>query len=120
MQILTLDDLRQQRDEALKASDVAIRLRYELYLALKKMVAKINAGPLDVADYYTTAVELAAQLSQLSGGAEITIFHYFAESLDPGRRGDVRCFRMECYELAAQMRELDQWRVSRHRLRMIK
>ncbi len=120
MQILTLDELRQQREEALKASEAAIRQHYAVYLTLKNRVARINAGPLDVADYYAAATGLAAQLSQLSQGAEVTIFHYFAECIDPGRKGDARCFRMECFELASQMRELDRWRASRHRLRSIK
>ncbi len=120
MQILTLDELRQQREEALKGSELAIRRQYDTYLALKKMVGKINAGPLDVADYYPTAARLAGLLSQLAAGSDCTIFNYFAECIDPTRKGDVRCFRMECFELVSQIQQLDQWRTDRHRLRSIK
>jgi len=120
MQIMTLDELRQQREEAMKGSTLAIREHQHAYLALKKLVGRINSGPLDVADYYPTAIRLAAFLSQLSTGAASTIFHYFAECIDPGRKGDVRCFRMECFELASQIQQLDQWRTSRQRLRSVK
>lgn len=120
MQILTLDELKRQREESLKSSEAAIRRQYDTYLALKKMVGKINAGPLDVADYYPTAARLAGLLSQLAAGSECTIFHYFAECIDPGRKGDVRCFRMECFELVGQIQQLDRWRTERHRLKSIK
>jgi hypothetical protein len=120
MQIMTLEELRQQREQALKGSALAIREHHQAYLALKKMVGRINSGPLDVADYYATAMRLAALLSQLSTGAACTIFHYFAECIDPDRKGDVRCFRMECFELASQIQQLDRWRTCRHRLRSVK
>ena len=120
MQLLTLDELKRQREEALKGSEQAIRRQYDTYLALKKMVGKINAGPLDVAEYYPAATRLAGLLGQLADGTDCTIFHYFAECIDPGRKGDVRCFRMECFELIAQIRQLDQWRTEQHHLRSIK
>jgi hypothetical protein len=120
MQILTLEELRRQREEALVGSEQAIRRHYDAYLALKKMVAAVNAGPLDVGEYYQTAARLGGLLAQLAGGAGCTLFHYFSECIDPGRKGDVRCFRMECLELAAQIVHLDQWRAARHRLRSIK
>jgi hypothetical protein len=59
-------------------------------------------------------------LTKLADAAGCTIFHYFAECIDPDRKGDVRCFRMECFELIGQIRQLDQWRSERHRLRSIK
>jgi hypothetical protein len=49
-----------------------------------------------------------------------TIFHYFAENIHPGKSGDVRCFRLECRDLAEQIRDLDQWRAQQHRLKRIK
>jgi hypothetical protein len=120
MQIYTLEELKRQREEALAGSEQAIRRHYNAYLALKKMVVSINAGPLDVGDYYQTAARLGGLLARLAGGADFTLFHYFSECIDPSQKGDVRCFRMECLELAAQIANLDQWRAARHRLRSIK
>ena len=102
------------------ASERAVDYRYTAYCDLKRLVERINAGFIDVADYYPTAVGLGAKLSAISLGYGNTVFHYFAEQIDPRKKGDVRCFRMECRQLSEQFEELDRRRVTRRPLRVIK
>lgn len=120
MQILTFEELMQKRTEGLIESEKAILQKYDTYRALKRMVDEINTGPLDVVDYYATATRLGALLHEMAAGFTHTIFHYFADYIDPAQKGDVRCFRMECCELAQQMKELDRWRAKRHCLKSVK
>jgi hypothetical protein len=116
----TLEDLRQRRLATLMASEQAIRRQADTYQALKRLVHDINAHTVDVAEYYRTATRLGSLLLKLTCGAEQTIFHYFAEHIDPGRHGDVRCFRLECRDLEQQIKELEQWRAARRQLKRIK
>jgi hypothetical protein len=114
------DDLEQKWAASLMASERAIHHRYTAYCDLKRLLEKINTGSIDVADYYLTAVDLGARLSEISCGYGNTVFHYFAEQIDPRKNGDVRCFRMECRQLSEQFEELDRRRANRRPLRVIK
>jgi hypothetical protein len=116
----TLDELKQKRESDLMGSAEAIGRQTDLYRELKALVHEINNSPLDVGDYHKTATRLGALLIKMTNGVGSTIFHYFAEHIDPDKAGDVRCFRFECLDLAEQMRQLEQWRAERHRLKRIK
>jgi hypothetical protein len=116
----TLEELKRKREENLLGSERAVLDRRDTYRELKNLLHDINTGPLDVADYYRSASRLGALLSELSACSSHTIFHYFAEQIDPGKAADVRCFRLECLDLAEQIKDLDQWRAQRHRLKRIK
>jgi uncharacterized protein (UPF0128 family) len=116
----TLDELKQKRESDLMGSVQAIGRQTDLYRELKALVHEINSRPLDVGDYHKTATRLGAMLVKMTNGVGSTIFHYFAEHIDPDKAGDVRCFRFECLDLAEQMRQLEQWRAERHRLKRIK
>lgn len=116
----TLEELMRKRDVALSGSVRAIREHGGTYRELKRLVNQINSQPLDVGDYHRTATRLGAMLFSLTRGSGGTIFHYFAEHIDPAKAGDVRCFRLECRDLADQIRQLDQWRAERQQLKRIK
>jgi hypothetical protein len=116
----TLEELKRKREENLLGSERAIRHQCDAYRELKKLLHDINTGPLDVADYYRSASRLGALLSQLSACSNHTIFHYFEEQIDPAKSADIRCFRLECLDLAEQIKDLDWWRAQRHRLKRIK
>jgi hypothetical protein len=121
MQLYTLEELKKKREADLIGSEQAIREHSDTYRAIKKMLSDINNRPVDVGDYHKTATHLGSMLMKMStsiGGG--TIFHYFAEHIDPGKAGDVRCFRLECRDLADQIRHLELWRAERHRLKRIK
>lgn len=120
MQILTFEELKQRQAEGWRASEKAVRQKYGTYQEIKRLVRMINTGPLDVAEYYGVAMRLGALLHDIKAGFCNTIFHYFADQIDPVRKGDARCFRMECLQLADQIRELDQRRALRHRLTIVK
>jgi|GEM_PF-1016017 hypothetical protein len=120
MHCSTLDELKQKRTAALLKSQKAILQQVTTYRELKKRVHEINNGPLDVADYYRTATELGALLLKLCACENHTIFHYFAEHIHPGKAGDVRCFRLECRDLADQIKALDMERAQKHRLKRVK
>lgn len=117
---LSKDDLEQKWAKSLMASERAVECRHTAYCDLKRLVRRINAGSIDVADYYTTAVHLGARLSEMSSGYGNTVFHYFAEQIDPRKNGDARCFRMECRQLSEQFEELDRRRAASRPLRVIK
>lgn len=117
---LSKDDLEQKWAETLMASERAVDCRYTAYCDLKRLVGRINTGSIDVSDYYSTAVHLGARLSDISSGYGNTVFHYFAEQIDPRKQGDVRCFRMECRQLSKQIEELDRRRAANRALRVIK
>lgn len=120
MEILTFDELKEKRAKGLLASEKAILQKYDTYLTLKKMVARINTEPLDVVNYYPTARRLGAILRELTAGHANTIFQYYADHIDPTAEGDARCFRMECHQLAEQLKELDRRRAARCRLKIVK
>ncbi len=120
MEILTFEELERKRAEGLMASEKAIHQRYDTYRALKKMVAQINTQPLDVANYYPTAKQLGLMLREMTTGCANTVFQYFADHIDPSVKGDVRCFRMECRQLAEHIRELDHRRAARNSLKIVK
>ncbi len=120
VQIMTFDQLRRKREADLTGAEGAVLRHNDTYLEIKQLVRDINSCPLDVADYHRTARRLGALLHELSDGIDKTIFHYYAEHIDPGKSGDVRCFRMECEALSRQIREIDQWRAARHRIKRVK
>ncbi|MBR9982645.1 MAG: hypothetical protein KFF50_16560 [Desulfatitalea sp.] len=120
MQLLTLDELKRKREVELDGSLRAIRDHWDTYREIKKLIDRINGAPLDVGDYHHTATRLGSMLVAMSSGIDCTIFNYFAHHIDPGKAGDVRCFRLECRDLAEQMRQLDQRRTGRQRLRRVK
>ena len=120
MDNLTIEDLKKKRAEELLASEKAILQNNLTYRELKKIVHRINAEPLDVAEYYHAARRLGEVLHEMATGHTNTVFHYFADHIDPSRKGDVRCFRMECLELAQQIKELDDRRAKNRRLRVVK
>jgi hypothetical protein len=115
-----LENLKRKRLEMFLRSEQAILRQVDAYRVLKQLVQDINGHILDVADYYRTARRLGTLLDQMTSGMDQTIFHYFAEYIDPGKHGDIRCFRLECRDLAEHIKELEQWRVARHRLKRIK
>jgi hypothetical protein len=120
MSNLTFDDLRKKRAEGLIASEKAINHCYHTYQDLKRLINEINSGSLDVADYYSTAMRLGNMLREISAGYDNTIFNYFADHLDPGQKGDVRCFRMECRQLSEELKTLDQLRAKQRQLTIVK
>jgi hypothetical protein len=120
MECLTLEGLKQKRAEGLLASEKAIQRKYDTYQDVKKILTEINTKPLDVVNYYPTARRLGLMLREMTTGYANTIFHYFADHIDPLVKGDVRCFRMECFQLAEQLKELDHRRLTRCGLKIIK
>jgi hypothetical protein len=120
MQRFTIEDLHHRRQRALKGAAQAILAQRSTYLELKQLVNTINSNPLDVADYYATATRLGALLGRMSAGSRETIFHYFADHIDPRKCGEALNFRVECRDLDEQLKTLEKWRVQQHRLRRIK
>lgn len=120
MQRLTIEDLQRKRQKALMSAEKAILKQRSTYLALKKLVHAVNSGPLDVAEYYSTATRLGTLLSQMSAGSSETIFRYFADHIDPRKCGEAVNFRVECRDLDEQLKKLEEWRAKRHRLRRVK
>ena len=120
MDNLTIEDLKKKRAEGLRASEKAVIQKNITYRELKKIVRKINDETIDVAEYYLAARRLGEILQEMATGYPDTVFHYFADHIDPSKKGDVRCFRMECRELAQQLKELDDRRAKNRCLKIVK
>ena len=117
---LTIGDLEERRSDALSRSEKAA-LRYpEIYRSLKWMLREINAAPLDVSQYYRTALGLAKLLETLTRAGRGTIFDHYLRNIDPAQAGDVRYFRFECMDLAEQLDCFERWSAERHHLRVVK
>ena len=118
--ILSTEELKRRWVEGLAASEAAVHQCYPVYRKIKRLVEKINSSEVDVADYYPTAVELGSLLKEMTSGYSNTVFHYYADHIDPRKKGDVRCFRMECRQLLEHCKELERHRALQQRLHVIK
>ncbi len=120
MDTTTVEELAARRLESLAASEKSAAVQSEAYGRTKALLRRVVGGPLDISEYYRTAVELGSLLDRLSCPGGATIFAYFAPQVDPCRKGDVRYFRALCLDLSRQIDALDRWRLRRRRLTRVK
>ena len=69
----TMEELKRKRKESLRISEKAINEHPNEYREIKDLVSKILSKPLDVSDYYRTAVKLA----------DMPPWHIFSEACSP-------------------------------------
>ncbi|WP_028323619.1 hypothetical protein [Desulfatirhabdium butyrativorans] len=117
---LTRDILEHRWNRLLVCSEAAVRKHPEVLRDIKKHLDTVFSGPIDISQYYPFARKLTEMLNTLVQSHEETIFSYYIGHLDPGRHGDPRYFRAICLDLTQQIREMERWRMQRHRLRRIK
>jgi hypothetical protein len=120
MDSISIEDLAARRLDSLAASEKSVAVHPEAYRETKRMLQRVIVQPLDISEYYRTAVELCMLLELLSRPESDTIFSYYSPQVDPCRNGDVRYFRALCVDLSRQMDALDRWRFRRRRLQRVK
>jgi hypothetical protein len=119
MAIPTIEELEERRKKSLAVSEKAIAEHSKEYLAIKKMVKDIISGPLDIGDYYKTAIKLSNLLSMMCNTGNDSIFYYYYQLIDPRQQGQARYFRVNCLDLYEQLKCVDQDRTIRHKVRII-
>jgi hypothetical protein len=117
---IRLDALKQKHAESLDRSEHAIGSNPAIYREIKSLLDRILSEPLDVSEYYGTARRLAELVKCLNPANADTIFPYYLSNIDPNRNGDVRYFRYICRDLAQQLRMLDNRRIEKCKLRLVK
>ena len=120
MDTISIEDLAARRLAALTASERSAAVDPEAYRETKQVLQRVIGQPLDISDYYRTAIRLGALLDRLSRCGRDTIFSYYSPQIDPCRNGDARYFRAVCIDLSTQMDLLDRWRLRRRRLQRVK
>ena len=120
MNEISIEDLAARRLEALSASERSVAVDPEAYRKTKEMLRQVIGRPLDISEYYRTAVRLGKLLDRLSCPERDTIFAYYSPQIDPCRNGDVRYFRAVCTDLRGQIEALDRWRLRRRRMQRVK
>ncbi len=119
MEQLTIEELQRRRQQALAGAERAVFGNRSAYRELKKRIHAVNANPIDVSEYYRTAIRLGYLLEEIDGGRG-TIFAHYRDRIDPRRCGMPLYFRFECRDLADQITDLDT-RLAEHRcLRVVK
>ena len=119
IQIPTIAELTQKRQQSLMASEQVIRKHPDVYRQLKKLVRDIISEPVDISDYYSTAQALTHLLKQMAQSGHGSIFDYYYVQIDPHQKGQAQYFRANCVDLEEQLRCVDQLRSDRCRLRVI-
>lgn len=117
---LTVDVLKNRRQNALRWSDKAIQRYPETYAAIRKLLPRILYAPMDISEYFPVATELSGLIRELSQIGDETIFQYFYPHIDPGQTGDPRYLRAMCMDLYEQMQELERWRITHRHLRLVR
>ncbi len=115
----TMEELKLRRRRALEKAEQVIAGRLSEYRELKRLVDEALDRPVDVADYYRVAGQIAGLLEKLSASSPGSLFAYFSSNIDPERQGDARYFKVVCEDLRQQIKLIDQYRRQRHRLRPV-
>jgi hypothetical protein len=116
--VLTVEELKAQRERALEETDRAVRERPELARRIQGVLCRCVNLPVDVDDYVRCAAILADYLGEMGPGT--LYYEYFYENIHPSRMGRARFFRFECRELLRQLEELEIWRRKRRGLYRVK
>ncbi len=116
----SIAQLNRQWENMLEDSDRAVTDHYSEYRRLKKLSRKIISQPVDIADYISTRDRLVELLTALDPFEKGTIFLHFRNRLSPGDIWLTRMLRVECTDLLAHLKVLDQWRMAKRSMRIIK
>ncbi|RJP94600.1 MAG: hypothetical protein C4518_03155 [Desulfobacteraceae bacterium] len=115
----TLEELERRRVRSLMVSEKSVAEHPDVYREIKKIVRDVISSPVDIGDYYKTARKLSELLREMAKTDAISLFYYFAKSIDPLQCGRAMYFRADCLDLWEQLRCIDELRVSLHHIRLI-
>ena len=118
MNILTIDDLKETRDRFLQTTAEAIHENPEAFAEMKKILVKVSTGPVDIDEYESLCGRLTKLMETM--GQNTLFYPYFYDNIHPGKSGRVRYFRFMCKDLLLQINELNNFRIRKRRLSILK
>lgn len=119
MTALSIETLKERWDHSLSCTDQAICRHSDAYRELKCIVCRINSESIDIGEYHEYAKCLASLLDTLTDGKNGTIFDYFRSGIDPKKNGNAIYFRFFCTDLQNLINQIDSFRKSRRRLKIV-
>jgi hypothetical protein len=117
---VTLEELKQRWAHYLLKTDDAVSRHPDEYHHLKSLICRINAETVDIGEYHRLACRIARLMETMEEGCRDTLFDYFCNTIDPRKKGCAVDFRFVCADLQNLLTELDHFRKSRRRLRLVK
>ncbi len=111
-------NIYEKLEQSLVNTEKAILNHPDEYRKIKSIVNQVTKHPVDIDEYYKTAVRLATLLESMGRN---TIFNpYFLDNIDPRHNCQARYFRYICMDLSEQIKSLNHWRRKRLKIRVIK
>jgi hypothetical protein len=117
---LTVAELENRWDYALRMTRLAVSRQPAVYRELKSLAARIAAHSLDIREYLPTVNKLISLLEKLDPGDHGSIFSFFNDRIHPSSVWSTCWLRMECKDLLAHLDAFEKWRLSTHRLKVLK
>ena len=117
---LTIAELQKRWDEALTATQTAVRQHPGVYRSIKSLATAIVENPLDIKEYLPTVEKLVHLLDTMAPSGRGSIFDLFTDRIKPTHISQVPLLRMECRDLLDHLDTFDHWRISNCRLKLIK
>ena len=111
--------LQKRLDAALIHADEAVGAHPAAYRELRSILKRVLSETVDIGLYHALACRLADLLQILSQNRTETLFEYFHQSIDPRRQGGARYFRFFCRDLNNSLDDLEDFRRTRRRLKVI-
>ena len=117
---LTVEELEQRREHALRMSQTAVIRQPGVYRELKSMAGDVASQPVDITDYLPGAQKLVELLQRMDPTGKGTIFHFFKDRITPSSVWDVGWLRLECKDLLAHLEAFNGWRLKQYRMKIVK
>lgn len=119
-QELTVAELESRWQRALESTRTAVAHHPHCYRELKRRVADIVDGPLDIREYMPAVEKVLGLLKVLDPHARGSIFDLFLERIKPSSIWQVTLLRVECKDLQAYLKVFEDWRMASSRLKIVK
>ena len=117
---LTVSELETRWKKTLSATRTAAARHPRTYRQLKALATEVVGSPIDINDYFPTVDRLLNHLERLDPCCKGSMFQIFKSRISPSSIWHVKMFRVECSDLLAYLNTFDEWRRSKHHLRMVK
>ncbi|MBU0994811.1 MAG: hypothetical protein KJ737_20150 [Proteobacteria bacterium] len=114
----SIDQLYETRQRCLENTEVAIHERPDVYDEIKQILVRVIQKHVDIDDYYPIAARLTELIEKM--GKDTLFYSYFYDNIHPEKSGTAKYFRFICKDLLLQIHELNDWRIKRRSLAVIK
>ncbi len=117
---LTVAELEKRWEKVLSDTDKVVSRHPDVYREIKSIASDIIAKPLDIRDYQPTAEKLVKLLKILGNEMPGSIFHFYYDRVSPTSIWHLKLFRVECCDLMAHLKAIDEWRKKKRAMRIVK